>query len=186
MEKISQSIVSKLTHIQKRLESVLDNEFENINHREIEETRQNFEANRDPSVVRGLAQALPDDHIDRAVVMFSRLAMCFESGVLLENHDGQWKAQAYFHKGITELFKTAHKTVLPMPVASCLTVLKTRSHPLLQKLNLEHLDPEKRTQALMIKVTHDYAFVLFSVLPDIWLKDHADNIRGALINGFAD
>ncbi|MNL14756.1 hypothetical protein D3C87_1357130 [compost metagenome] len=186
MEKLSLSIVSKLSTLQKRLESVLDNDFENINHREIEETRQNFEASRDPGLVRGLSQALPDDHIDRAVVMFSRLAMCFESGVLLENNDGQWKAQAYFNKGVTELFKSANKTVLPMPDSACLTVLKAKSQPILQKLHLERLDPENKNQALMIKVTHDYAFVLFSTLPDIWLKDHAENIRMALVNGFAD
>jgi hypothetical protein len=186
MEKLSQTFVSKISTLQRRLESVLDNDFENANTRENIEVRENFEASRDPALIRGLSQGLPDDHIDRAVVMFSRLAMCFELGVLLENNDSQWKAQAFFNRGVTELFKGQNKTVLPMPMASCLTILKTKSYPLLQKMNLHGLDSENKTQALMVKVTNDYAFVLFSVLPDIWLKDHAENIRMALINGFAD
>ncbi len=75
MEKLSQSFVSKITQFQKRLESFLDNDFDN----KVEETER----------VQGLkllvtkpwsavfSQGLPEDHIDRAIVVFSRLAMLF-------------------------------------------------------------------------------------------------------------
>lgn len=185
MEKLSQSLVSKITKFQRRLESFLDNDFEN-KVEEIERQQQTFEASRDISLVRGLSQGLPEDHIDRAIVVFSRLALLFDAGVLLENNDGQWKAQAYFHKGATQLVKNANKTVVKIPQINLLTVLKTDSQSILKKLQLENLDPEHKTTCLLIKATPDFSFMLFSSTADLWLKEHIENVRRALVNGFAD
>lgn len=185
MEKISQALVSKLTHFQKRLQSFLENDFD-PNADEKKSQQEMFEASRDVSLVRGLSQGLPEDHIDRAIVAFSRLALLFDSGVLLENNDGEWKAQAFFHKGATELLKNSAKLTISLPSLDLLTVLKTDSKPLLEKLQLQDLDPQQRSSCLLIKATPDFAFLLFSTLPDIWLKDHITQVRTALINGFAD
>ncbi|WP_413569761.1 GTP cyclohydrolase [Bdellovibrio sp. HCB117] len=185
MEKLSQTLVSKISMVQRRLESFLDNDFEN----KVEESENNavlFEASRDLSLVRGISQGLPEDHIDRAIVVFSRLAMLFDSGVLLENHDGQWKAQASFHKGSTQLLKNNGKAIVKIPDMTLLSVLKTDSRAMLEKLQLQHLDPENKTTCLLIKASPDFAFILFSSFADLWLKDHIENVRRALINGFAD
>ena len=185
MEKISQTLASTLSLFQKRLESFLDNDFE-TNHIENDKIRQKFEATRDHTLIRGISQGLPDDHIDRAVVVFSRLAMCFESGIMLENNDGQWKAQASFHRGVTQLLKSESKRAVSIPEIDLLTVLKTASAPILEKLNLKNLDPQNRTCCLLIKATPDYAFFLFSELPDVWLKEHAEQVLKTLTNGFAE
>lgn len=185
MEKLSQTLVSTLSLFQKRLESFLDNDFE-TNHIENDKIRQQFEVSRDPAIIRGISMGLPDDHVDRAVVVFSRLAMCFEAGVLLENNDGQWKPQASFHLGVTQLVKAAKKSAISIPQIDLLTVLKTSSAPVLEKMGLQDLDPHNRSSCLLIKATPDYAFFLFSELPDIWLKDHTEQILKTLVNGFAD
>lgn len=185
MEKLSQALASKISHFQKRLQSFLENDF-NPNSEEHERLRKEFEASHESSLVRGLSQGLPDDHIDRAIVVFSRLALVFEAGVLLENNDGAWKPQAFFHKGFTELLRTANKPTIKIPQTSLMTVLKTDSASLLQKLNLRQLDPENKTVCLLIRVTPDFVFLLLSDLPDLWLKEHTENVRRALINGFAD
>lgn len=184
MEKLSQTFVSKLTKLQKRFESFLENDFEN----KVEDTERlaSFEASRDVSLVRGLSQGLPEDHIDRAIVVFSRLAMVFDAGVMLENHDGQWKAQAYFNKGAAQLLKNMARSVIKIPDVNLMSVLKTDSKAMLEKLNLNDLDPEGKTVCLLIKVTPDFAFILFSGMADLWLKEHIENVRRALINGFAD
>src|SRR6218665_3124205 len=106
MEKLTQSLASKFTRLQRRFESILENDFE----QKMEESDRKaaFEASRDLSLVRGLSLGLPEDHIDRAIVAFSRLAMLFDAGVLLENNDGQWRAQASFHRGQTQLLKNAN------------------------------------------------------------------------------
>lgn len=184
MEKLSQTFVSKITKLQKRFESFLENDFENKV--EDSERQANFEASRDLSLVRGLSQGLPEDHIDRAIVVFSRLAMLFDSGVLLENNDGQWKAQAFFHKGASQLLKNTARSVVKIPDVNLMSILKTDSTAMLEKLNLKHLDPEGKSTCLLIKVTPDFAFILFSGMADLWLKEHIENVRRALINGFAD
>lgn len=185
MEKLSQALVSKISTFQKRLQSFLENDFD-PNSEEHERTQKEFEASRDESLVRGLSQGLPEDHIDRSIVVFSRLSMMFEAGILLENNDGVWKAQASFHKGVTELFKNSSKSTMTLPPAHMMTWLKTDAASMLRKTNLMQLDPENKTTCLMIKVTPDFSFVLFSTLPDLWLKEHSENVRRALINGFAD
>ena len=199
MEKITQTFATKLSFFQNRLQSFLENDS-HAKHEEHEQLRKDFEASQDPSLIRGISQGLPDDHIDRAIIIFSRLAMFFDSGVLLENNDGKWKAQAFFHHGITELIKNSkapaakqalqksleYANVINIPKVSLMTVLKTDSASLLKKLNLLHLDPNNKTSCLLIKVTPDFSFLLFSKLPDLWLKDHTENIRRALTNGFTD
>lgn len=184
MEKLSQTIVSTITNFQKRLESVLDNDFES----KVEDSERmaHFEPSRDLALVRGLSMGLPEDHVDRAIVVFSRLALLFDAGVLLENNDGQWKAQAYFHKGATHLLKNNAKSFVKIPTANLFTVLSTSAQPMLEKLQLQHLDPENKTSCLLIKVSPDFSFILFSEMADLWLKEHTENVRRALINGMAD
>ncbi len=185
MEKLSQALASKFTQLQRRFESILENDFD----QKVEESERSaaFEASRDLSLVRGLSLGLPDDHIDRAIVAFSRLAMLFDAGVLLENNDGQWRAQASFHRGHTQLLKNSNgKLAIQLPPMTMLSVLKTASAPMLEKLQLSELDPQNRTTCLLIKVTPDFAFILFSSLADLWLKEHIEHVRTELINGFAD
>lgn len=184
MEKLSQSLVSKITKLQKRFESILENDFE---HKVEDSERQTgFETSRDLSLIRGISQGLPEDHVDRAIVAFSRLAMFFDSGVLLENNDRQWKAQAYFHKGSSQLLKNNIRSIVKIPDMTMMSVLKTDSRAMLERLNLKHLDPEGKTTCLLIKVCPDFSFILFSGMADLWLKEHIENVRRALINGFAD
>lgn len=185
MEKLTQTLASKFNSLQRRFESILENDFEqNV---EDSERKAVFEASRDPGLVRGLSLGLPEDHIDRAIVVFSRLAMLFDAGVLLENNDGQWRAQAAFHQGQTQLLKNANgKLSIQLPNMTLLSVLKTSSSQMLEKLQLSHLDPENKTTCLLVKVTPDFAFILFSSLADLWLKEHIEHVRTELINGFAD
>lgn len=184
MEKISESLISKITMLQKRFESFLENDFENKV--EEKERDQTFEPSRDVALVRGISQGLPEDHIDRAIIVFSRLAMLFDGGVLLENNDGLWKAQAYFHKGVSHLIKTNSKPTIKLPEMNMMAVLKTDSKAMLARLQLPQLDPNHRAECLLIKVSPDFAFILFSEMADLWLKEHIENVRRALINGFAD
>ncbi|MEN0058146.1 MAG: GTP cyclohydrolase [Bdellovibrio sp.] len=185
MEKLSQTLVSQITRLQRRFESILENDFEHKSE-EDEARRAAFEASQDLALIRGLSQGLPEDHIDRSIVVFSRLALFFDAGVLLENHDGSWKGQALFQKGQSRLIKNNSRPAISLPTASFMAVLKTDAKTLLQKLQLSFLDPEENTSCLLIKVSPDFAFVLLSSLPDIWLKEHTEHIRKALINGFAD
>ena len=184
MEKISQSFVSKLNRFQKRLEAILDNDFD----KKVDETeiKLNFEPSQDPLLVDGLSIGLPDDHIDRAIVSFSRLALLFDSGVLLENQDGKWKSQAYFEYGLSHLIKNDMRPTITLPPLNMFDILRTSTTPLLKKLQIENIKKTEHVASFLIKVSPDYCFILNSALPEIWLKAHLENIRNALMNGMVD
>ena len=184
MERFSQSLVSKITQLQKRFESLLEEDIDK-KHEEAR-TALSFEPSQDLSLIRGISLGLPENHIDRAIIVFSRLALLFDAGVLLENHDGTWKAQARFSQGHSQLIKSQTKTPVILPSMTLLSILKTASAPMLEKLQLTELDPQNRTSCLVLKVSPDFAFILFSKLPDIWLKNHIENVRKELLNGFAE
>lgn len=184
MEKFTSNLVSNLTKITKRFETLLENDFE-TKAQDIANTQKDFESSTDLHLIRGLSQALPEDHIDRAIVMFSRLSMHFEAGILLENQDGKWCSQAQFHRGNVQLIKAAERQVLSLPNCEIMSVLSTSPSNILKRLQLTALDSHKKSTCLVIKITPDFAFVLLSDLADIWLKEHIKNIRHALINGFA-
>lgn len=181
-----EKIVSTFSHIRRRLEALLENDFDHKLNVEKEKTRAAFEASRDISLIRGISAGLPEDHIDKVVVLFSRMAMFFDAGVMMENHDGQWKAQATFERGVVDALKTPTKNPIKLPHVAILSVLRTSPKPLLEKLQLQKLDPKKDMQCLLIKISSDFSFLLLSHLPDIWLKEHVENIRQGLQNGIAD
>ncbi|HWU42470.1 MAG TPA: hypothetical protein VN132_03495, partial [Bdellovibrio sp.] len=96
------------------------------------------------------------------------------------------RPQVSFHRGVTELLKNATKTSVKIPSTNLMAILKTDAFSMLEKLNLLSLDPQNKSNCLLIKVTPDFAFLLFSELPDLWLKEHIENVRRALVNGFAE
>ena len=182
MEKIAAPLVQKISHLQKRLVQILESSESS---QPIATIAKDFSPQTDLQLVRGLSQGLPDDHLDRAVVVFSRLGLFFDAGILIENNDGEWTAQACFHHGHVQAFSKDQRKIMQVPRVDLMTVLRTPALPLLKKFSLTQIDPENKLQALMIKASHDYAYILFSHLPDIWLTDHITEVREAL-RSFAD
>ncbi len=181
-----EKIVSKISQIRRHLESLLDNDFEPGSRREKDHLKTKFEISRDISLIRGISAGLPEDHLDRIVILFSRMSLFFDAGVMLENQDGRWTAQATFEKGHAEALKKQSKTAIKLPHVEVLSVLRTPASSLLRKLQLSFLDPEDHLQCLLIKISGDFSFLLLSALPDLWLKEHIAQIKSALQNGIAD
>lgn len=180
MEKIARHLTQKLNRFQKRIESLLETETSHV-----DPEAPPFEASRDTSLVRDLSVGLPDDHIDRGIVIFGRLAGLYQAGVLFENHDGQWRAQATFRDGLTKLLSTEKAKSLTLPKVAPLTALKADSENLLKKLGLLDLDPGNHCKALLMKPVPDFAYLLLSPWPDLWLKDHVEQTLKSLSDGFA-
>lgn len=179
MEKITRSFTLSLNRFHKRVESLLDAE----DHRPDPEAAP-FEASRDPAMVRGISMGLPEDHVDRAIVSFSRLAGLFQAGILLENHDGQWKPHAIFNEGIARPLRGDDLPFVKLPQVSPLTALKAPTDPLLAKLGLKELARAGRN-TFLVKPVPDFAYLLLTDLPDLWLKDHLERTVNALADGFA-
>lgn len=171
-----------ITHLQKRIESILDNDTETPSE-EVLLAKKNFEALTDPRLLRGLSESLPQDNTDKAVILFSRLALYFDAGVFLEADNGLWEPQAHFHRGQVSVLKGAQKKQISLPQVNLMSVLRTNAQPLLQKMNLQNLDPENRTTCLFLRPGTDFAFLLFSSLPDLWLKEHIKTVTDAIHRG---
>lgn len=171
-----------ITHLQNRIESVLDQDLEALSE-EVQLTKKNFEPLTDPRLLRGLSESLPADSTDKAVILFSRLALYFDAGVFLEADKNLWEPQAHFHRSHVRVLKAAQKKKISLPNVSLLSVLRTNSQALLQKMNLTELDPDNKTVCLFLRPANDFAFLLFSSLPDLWLKDHMKLVTEAIHRG---
>lgn len=180
MEKITRSLSESFKGFQKRIESLLETDESKV-----DPDGPPFEASRDVSLLRDLPHGLPDNHVDRGIVIFSRLAAFYDSGMLLENHDGIWLAQAYFKNGIARPLRRDNVPALSLPQVAPLTVLTTSPGPLLARVGLSELDPRKRARACLIKPVPDFAYLLLSEWPDLWLKDHVERTLTAVASGFA-
>lgn len=166
----------------KRLEEILAHDPKNS--RKVQENSL-FEPSRDPSLVRDLPVGLPEDGVDRAIQVFCRLALMFEAGLMLENEGtGKWTPRALFRHGQARPLRPDLPGV-SLPKVAPLQALKAPSTSLLQSLDLADLDPEGRCGAYLMQPTPEFAFVVFSTLPDLWLKDHLNRVISALADSFS-
>lgn len=171
-----------ITHLQKRIESILDHDHD-VPSEEVLLAKKNFEALTDPRLLRGLSESLPNDSTDKAVILFSRLALYFDAGVFLEAEKNLWEPQAHFHHGHVQVLKSAQKKKISLPKTDLMSVLRTDAKPILQKMGLQILDPDQKTVCLFLRPGTDFAFLLFSSLPDLWLKEHVRLVTEAIHRG---
>lgn len=174
-----------ITHLQKRLESILDNDQEPPS-AEMTLAKKNFEVLTDPRLLRGLAASLPKDSTDKAVILFSRLALYFDAGVFLELDGALWEPQAHFHRGHVGVLKPHQKKQISLPKVELMKILRTDAKPVLAKLNLQNLDHEQKTICMLLRPAPDFAFLLFSSLPELWLRDHTKHVTDAIHHGLFD
>ncbi|MBK9321891.1 MAG: GTP cyclohydrolase [Bdellovibrionaceae bacterium] len=171
-----------LTHFQKRIESILDAETEPQGD-DVLSLKKKFEVVTDPRFIENLAEGLPSGHTDKAVILFSRLALYFDAGIFLEFDHKIWEPQAQFHYGHVRALKNQEKTKISLPRIDLMTVLRTDTSPILKKLKLQALDPVDQTVCLFIKPAPDFSFLLLSSLPELWLREHTRLVTEAIQKG---
>ena len=131
--------------------------------------------------VSALATAFEDlpGFISRRVpVIFSRLAPFYHSGLLLIYKEERWYLQGAFQQGL--YYPLPHMISNPevtMPQISVGDIKRTSANAILEKLKLNDFLNREDCTALAYRPHHDYLFLLFSELPDLWLKDLAENTR---------
>ncbi|HRO67517.1 MAG TPA: GTP cyclohydrolase [Pseudobdellovibrionaceae bacterium] len=180
MEKWAHSLTRGLGRLQNSFESLLETDGGKK-----DPDAPPFEPSRDPALVEGMTMGLPDDHIDKAVILFSRLALLFDGGILLENRDGRWTPQATFRDGTARHLRLENKESVALPEMNSLSVLKTDGSAMTKKLGLDPQALPATGSAYILRPVPDFAYVLFSSLPDLWLKDHMERTTHALSRGFA-
>lgn len=173
-----------INRLQKTVEKILEPSAE-INFFEIEKNTQNFELSHDLVKIKDVSIGLPQSHTERITAVFARLSQHFQSGILLENHDSQWIDQTFFYRGETHLIPNKLRKKISIPQNQFDGVWRTNSAKILKHFNLSELDKFNLCSCLLIKATPDYAFLLFSPLPDLWLKELTEEVQEQIIYSFA-
>lgn len=121
------------------------------------------------------------EHKDWAV-LFSQLSAFFEMGLLFKHAENKNSVMTQvFYRGETYDCKSA-KTNLKLPNSDHFNVYKTSSNALLKKLKLDQFENIKDLSCMMVKVSDEYSYILFSKKADPWLRLLLENLQKTLIN----
>ncbi len=119
---------------------------------------------------RHLSEA-PQDPVEKVVYIFKELHHYFESGLLLENTSQNYNTIAHFHKNQIQIAgEQLHKISIKLPTTHALQILSTNSQVFMKKLHL-NWDPDNRCRAYLVKPTSEFAYILFSPVPDLWMQN---------------
>lgn len=121
--------------------------------------------------IESLSVRLPDDHIEKVVAVFKRLHVYFQYGLLLENRDQKFSPVALFEEGRLQVASGVfHEMKINLPSTQNLQVMRTPASLFIKKLKL-NWDSQNKCQAYLIRPTQDFAFILLSPVPDLWMQD---------------
>ena len=162
--------------VQKRLENLLEKDPNPA------APRPPFEPQQDLSQIDGLGFGLPLKTKPRAEMIFSRLCVYFESGLLFESGPAGWRAISGFDQGSYFPLRGAEFSIpFQFPQMSLVEVRKVHSPEIfahLQEIQVVHDD---RSQVLIFKPHPDYVFMVTSHWGDPWLKPHIERIQKEIL-----
>lgn len=184
MAKITQLFSKQISELHKKLEDLLENSELN---EEIKARTFNhaFEAERDLTQVDSLGFALSNETEARTLMIFNRLSIYFDSGLLFKkqntnkNHSS-WQATNGFDRGHAFPINVKNQQKNENYRFPELTLVEVRlilSPDIFTQIkNLEMLFNEK-SRAFIFKPHPDYIFLVTSTLADPWLKLHLEKIH---------
>ncbi len=183
MEKWSQGLQRRLTKLEQKIESVLVMDLQN-NPSQTAKTL--FEPHHESVLIRTLSRELPEDLEDRTIILFSRLAIFFDIGILLEKENLNWKAQAYFEEGRMNPLIDQAMEVKGGPQISPLQIVKAPAIPFLKQLGIHEKirNPENLT-AFLFRPHDQVSFLVMTRLAGPWLKNHMNEVHQEILKAFA-
>ncbi len=142
------------------------------------ESDNGFESLSTAKEFREALRHLPEDPLDRSIIMFSRLSPFFDFGVMLAHDQDSWVSVCAFEKG--EYFIPPSHSALNLPELSRHQIFRGRAKSLNKTLSFLNV-PEDYTP-LLLQPRPTLSFLLFSRLADHWLKEHVSEISKCLEN----
>lgn len=153
--------------LSKHIESLLQESVDPV----VIPLQKQFELHVDFSSLSQQLKSLPTDHVEKVLTVFKKMNLYFISGLLLENKDGQSSVVSLFNKGqIRVAGDELHQHKIKLPPTRGFEVLTTPSQVFMKKLKL-NWDTEQRMRAFLIRPSGDFAYVLFSPVPDLWMEN---------------
>lgn len=142
-----------------------------------------FEVKTDLTDIDTLKIGLPEDTTKRLSILFSRLNPYFDSGLLfsLKKVDSQFKKEEWsmiagFHQGVYHPLDLVRKNnSLVLPYLQEYEIKKCSSEKILRQLDLSQF-ASSDTQAIILKPQHPFLYILFTSLPEPWLKRQVSTV----------
>lgn len=183
MEKWSQSFQKRISKLEEKIGSLLELEPQNQN--EQENSKSLFEPIHDSKIISTLSRELPENFEDKTIILFSRLSMFFEVGILFEKEKSFWKAQAYFERGRLVGLTQEKLNVRGGPDINPLQIVKAPALPFLKQLKLDgKIEKSEDLTAFLLRPHEDVSFVLMTRLVGPWLKMHMDQNHQEVLKAF--
>ncbi len=202
MDRLRNRFLSQVQVLQTQLSGLLEKDWGPERPKEVP-----FEILTDLANIETLGWSLPEREPGRSQVLFDRLAAYFESGFCLhlaqtlnpakktssqasETSDVPWcpwRMESAFHLGqILPLLPEDREKKISLPQMTLMEVRRLNPQLLLRELQFpfDLVDPE--AAAFVIRPSDQRLWVLFSRLPDVFLKSHLTTIHEACLKLLAD
>jgi hypothetical protein len=179
MDKISRLFLNQVQILQKQLEHLLEKD-PLVDPEALE--KPNFQPQTDLSQIENLGLGLSLNLHERVQMIFSRLCLYFESGLLFRSGNLGWRAIAGFNQG--DFFPlTGGEIQVPFkfPDMTLIEVRKIQSPQVFSQLLELQVVRNERNQVLIFKPNPEYIFLVTSQLADPWLKPHIERIQKEIL-----
>ena len=189
MDRFTQRFFSHVEILQNQLENLLSKDWSPEAHQ-----KQGFvfEVQTDLSQLEALGWALPAHEPQRSEILFAKMASYFEAGFCFHLTKSKpdwlnWKLESAFSQGqVAPLLPEDNKSMISLPAMGLSEIRKVSSEFLLQKLGLKNVFEVERLSAMVIRPSDQRLWILFSNLPDVFLKPHMTQIHEACLCVLAD
>ncbi len=178
--RLSRLFFNQVQILQKQLENLL--EKEPLREPKAPVADKSFHVLTDLTQVDSMGVGLSSLLSERAPMLFSKLSVYFDSGLLFQRTGAEWKATAGFDRGEFFPLKGVEIQVpFKFPDMTLIEVRRVHSREIFSQLmDLQVLRSEKG-QALIFKPHPDYIFMVTSTLADPWLKPHVERIQREIL-----
>ena len=185
MDKISRLFLNQVGILQKQLEHLL--EKKSIAKTPEAAPKVSFQITTDLSQIGSLKFGLPKETHPKILMLFSRLAVYFDSGLLFQDASDKWKTIAGFDQGDFFPLKGVEVDVpFQFPEMTLVEVRRVSAPEIFSHLQAIHVIQNQNSQALIFKPHPNYVFLVTSSLGDPWLKTHLETIQKEILLLLAD
>ena len=190
MDRLTQKFISHVEVLQNQLENLLSKDWGPQDQRE---PHAPFEVQTDLTQLEALGWALPAHEPQRSELLFEKMAAFFEVGFCFHlGSMGQpgwinWKLRSAFSQGhFAPLLPDDNKRLISLPQMGLSEIRKVPADFLLRELKLKNIFEVEKLSAMVIRPSDERLWILFSNLPDVFLKPHMTQIHEACLMILAD
>ena len=191
MDRFRNRFLNQVQVLQNQLENLLEKDW---GPERLAQRLTPFEVQSDLAQLETLGWSLPLAEPERSQALFDRLAPYFETGLCfhsvvhnLELDWHRWRFESAFHSGEKlPLLPEDRERQLSLPRMTLMEVRRLNPVFLLRELHMPETLSNEETSALVVRPSDQRLWILFSHLPDVFLKPHLTQIHDWCLRLLAD